>query len=424
MRSEKRAVWLAFLVGSLIVGAALRLLWIGDIEYKSDQVYMIEKARNVGTTESWPAIGMPSGVDLRNPGMSVWVFVVMGRIVGSDPIPMALACIAMNIGALVLLLGFALRSVPTPDREVWSWTAALLCVNPITVLQDRRIWAQSILPVFTMSMLIGWWNRSRWWGAASWGLLGAILGQIHMSGFYLAAALAGWTAISERRTPPLRRTHWKAWFGGSTLGALPLLPWLPYAAANIGGARSDWREVLQLRFLRHWFTNPLGTALDYFVGWNQFDPFFGDSVWPVRIALWAITAIGLIALAFGALHLWRHRTDRTAAGWLWGDGSSTMLLHNSMLFGMGALMTLQRMFIPRHYLLVGFAIPFFWLTAALLTRARLGRWLLIALWTLQLGVTVELMRQIHLQDGAQQGDYGITYSAQEVKGEGRVVEFW
>lgn len=424
MRAGPRQPWWIFWIAALVAGAALRLLWIGDVEYKDNQVYMVEAARNVGVSEPWPWVGMPSGVELRNPGMSVWVFVALGRIAGADPIPIARACIALNVAALVGLLVFALRALPDPHREIWAWSAALLCVNPISVLQDRRIWAQSILPIFTLTLIVGWWYRRRSWGAAVWGVLGAILGQIHMSGFFFAAALAGWTAVSERRAPPPEPTRWLAWLGGSVVGALPLIPWLPYAVANFGSARTDWEELLRFRMLRHWFTNPLGTALDYFIGWNQFEPFFGDSVWPVRLALVAITAIGIVALALGAFHLTQHVTRRTRGAWFWGDRSPTVLLHNAMLFGMGALMTLQRILIPRHYLLVGFPIPFFWLTGALLTARSAGRWLLAALCVLQLGITVELMRQIHVQGGAIYGDYGIAYSKQKVKGEGRVIEFW
>ena len=50
-------------------------------------------------------------------------------------------------------------------------------------------------PMFGLLVWLGWWRCDKRWGAILWGLAGACIGQIHMSGFYFAAGLALWTAI-------------------------------------------------------------------------------------------------------------------------------------------------------------------------------------------------------------------------------------
>ncbi len=72
--------WVAFLSLALLAGAALRLSFPGDIEYKADEKYMFEAVQKIAQTGSWPAFGMVSGVMVKNPGMSVWIFGALSQI--------------------------------------------------------------------------------------------------------------------------------------------------------------------------------------------------------------------------------------------------------------------------------------------------------------------------------------------------------
>src|SRR6188474_2390623 len=225
---------------ALACGIVLRLLWPADMEWKADEQRMFTWARAIGVTEPWPQIGMASGVAVPNPGLSVWIFVPLARVAG-DPVVLAQI---VQFGNVAALLGFAIfggsRAFTAPARQLWFAGLALMSVNPIAIVLARKIWAQSLLPVFSVAMLAAHAGRSSWAGAFIWGLVGVLTGQIHMSGFFLQAALVLFTATSAfpgrrssqseggRRKDPHEsapRTRWSAWAVGSAVGAVPLWPW-------------------------------------------------------------------------------------------------------------------------------------------------------------------------------------------------------
>ena len=107
------------------------------------------------------------------------------------------------------------------------WGAALALTHPMAVLWQRKIWAQSVLPLFSMVFLISWWKRATRAGAFFWGFLSAIIPQIHMSGFAYSAAFLLWTLAFDRGTDR-PKTRWRAWLTGLVLGALPIFTWLFY----------------------------------------------------------------------------------------------------------------------------------------------------------------------------------------------------
>ena len=139
--SRRAAIGLSLAV---FAGIVLRLIFPLDIEYKNDERYSFERAMHVGVDEPWPWLGMRSSSDIKNPGMSVWVFVVLARITGSHhPPELARAVQLLNIAAIVGLLVFAMRVVPAEEREPWLWAVALVSVNPMAVLLHRKIWCSA-----------------------------------------------------------------------------------------------------------------------------------------------------------------------------------------------------------------------------------------------------------------------------------------
>ena len=147
-------------------------------------------------------------------------------------------------------------------------------MNPLAVVFHRKIWAQSLLPLLAMVFLLGWWYRKRHWaGAFVWGLAGALLGQIHMAGFFLAASVVAWTILfdSERRT-----VHWIAWAVGTVLGSLGLIPWLLELGASTGQGSpafnlSAW---FNFKWWNYWVSNNSGIVMEHFLG-DHFWSFLG-----------------------------------------------------------------------------------------------------------------------------------------------------
>ena len=60
---------------AIVAGAVLRLIWVGDIEYKGDEDYTFQLVREIREGKCLPSVGMPSSKAVLNPGLSLWVFV-------------------------------------------------------------------------------------------------------------------------------------------------------------------------------------------------------------------------------------------------------------------------------------------------------------------------------------------------------------
>jgi hypothetical protein len=220
MKSER--AWAIGLAAVIAAGIAFRLVWLDDVEYKADEVWTLQHVQAFWRTGELPLVGMPASVGTPNAGLSIWVFIALSALVPIDtPLPLTRAVELMNVAAILLLLGFVLRGVARREREPWLWSVALASVNPFAVGFSRKIWPPDLLLLFTVSMLAGWWHRRRWWGGFLWGVLGALLGQIQLVGFLFAAMFVLCTVLLDRRS-----VRWVAWFAGSVLGSLPMLPWL------------------------------------------------------------------------------------------------------------------------------------------------------------------------------------------------------
>src|SRR5438132_9569757 len=359
--------------------AALRLAWSGDIEYKGDERYMFEQTARP-LTDAWPRVGMASGVGIANPGLSVWTFLVLSRLFGANTPPgLARAVQITNIAALVALWWLAVRGVQRDERASWLWATALAAVNPIAVLVQRKIWAQSLLPIFCVALLACWFRRDRRSGAFGWGALGGWIGQVHMTGFLFAAALWGWTVAFNSRLRRPRPTVWPAWAAGSALALVTLIPWIGIghgllaAVHPIDAIRRFARPSAALQYWTFWMTDLSGFGLRDSLGAAGFDDFVrepaaaGHATFAVAVLFLCSAVIVLLVPAAAARHA------VASAGWIRvfiGDGTETALLIAAAFWGYGFLLTMTGVGLYRHYLLVTF--PLEWLALAYLAE-RLHR---------------------------------------------------
>ncbi|PZR66663.1 MAG: hypothetical protein DLM63_08395 [Solirubrobacterales bacterium] len=385
----------------------LRVIWPADMEYKGDEAFLYLHATG---PHPFPWVGQSSGVGTSNPGMGIWVYSVMAQGLGlNTPVQLVRGVMALNVIALGALALFALNVVPRRQREAWLWATALIAVNPLAVLFSRKIWIQSALPPFLLAALFGWWRRGQRAGAFAWGVIGAWLGQIHMTGFFFAGGLAAWTALYDRRS-----TRWRWWLGGSLLGALTLVPWLVHVVTHEGGPMRSLANSVQPRILGLWVTYPLSL--------NLFDSFGSDSwrllAWPtvggtslylVAATFAVIVGAGIaIAVRAFAVTIWPRRTRSQRP--LGGSGSDTAIVIKGALWGYGLLITVSGVAIYRHYMIVTFALPFVALAVAALLRPR-GRRLLAVLVVAEAALSVQYLTYIHARGGAPGGDYGVAYDA-------------
>lgn len=421
--SGKR-IWLLILCVIVVIGAGLRLIWGGDIEYKLDEAWTFHHARH-WSEYSTPWLGMPSSQSFRNPGMSLWVFSAPTQILNlQSPVALARVVQISNILAIVLLLWFAWKWVPIGEREPWLWAVALVCFNPLAVLFQRKIWPPSILPLLLVLMLMAWWCREKRWGGFVWGFIGAILGQIHIAGFFFAAGFWLWTVLFSRQ-----KARWGYWLAGSTLGALAMVPWLLYflASPDVPGTEmSKFRRLFEMKFWTHWITEPFGIGLKYSLQGNFGDflsyPIInGTRTYLVLILHGIVGILGLGSLSLAVVKWFRHRPQWWS--WLSGNGSRSRLAIQGVILGYGILLTLPGMKFYRHYLLVAFPFLYVWAAHIMLTcwsdsrkEKRLRRAGLALLCAAQLLITISFLGYIHVNGGAKQGDYWMTYQAQQNQG--------
>jgi hypothetical protein len=397
---------------ALLAGAGLRFAWPADIEYKADEAWTFERTQSV-TSEPHQWLGMPTSVEIRNPGMSLWAFQFLSWLFRADSPPAVARTVqVLGIVSIVGLMVFARCSVPVAQREPWLWAAAFLSVNPVVILFERKIWPPSLLPVFIVAFLAAWWYRRGGPGAFFWGLLGACVGQIHLAAFFFTAGFVAWAACFD-----IRRVAWRWWVVGTAMGAFPLIPWLRYFASELQSHRAlphGIKHACELKFWTRWTMEPLGLGLHHTLGPDFLDflryplvsgyPTFGVGLLHVLVA-----AIGICLLGrafFGAMQIpgfWNQ---------LWREGESAFTI-NAALWGYGLCLTLSLLPIHRHYMIVTYPVEMLALArlGLELPGKEIGRRLLGVLWAAELLISISFLGYIHVNQGSKNGEYGKTYAA-------------
>ena len=417
--------WIGGLALAVLAGAVFRLAWPGDMEYKTDEAWVYELARDFLREGRFVWLGMPASQGTRIPGLSVWGFYALGAVFGVDePTGLVRGVQVLSLLAIVALIVFAWRLVRVPEeREWWLWAAALACVNPIAVLFHRKIWPPCLLPIGLVALVTCWWLRRRRVGAFGWGALAALLFQIHVGMLFHAAALTAYTWLGDRRG-----VAWRWWLAGSLVGALPALPWLWYMGTTHDkgpGQPLHLSRIAEGKFWAHWVSEPLGVGLTY-----SFGPDTPDVLaWP-RLGRWPTGGVAILQAVTVALGAWlllraisRWWRERPALrDWLGAGACQTDLLLHAVMWGFGLVLTATCLRFYRHYLLLAFPFPLLWLARlALPVRAtpeqrRHGRAVLLAICTASALLTASTLWWVHRHDGSEFGGYGRTYAHKAASG--------
>jgi hypothetical protein len=404
------------LVAAIGAGLLFRLIWLSDVEYKADEIWTFTQVQEFWHSHILRPVGVPSSAGLPHPGLNLWVFLAISTVLPTiGPLDLTRAVQVINIVAIIALAVFVHKAVDRSEREPWLWSVALVSVNPLSVLFSRKLWAQDLLPIFTLAMLAGWWYRSRRWGAFLWGLMGALLGQVHLTGFVFAAAFFLFVLLFDRRA-----VRWIAWFGGSLLGLVPLLPWLFAVGEGVEPVQTAQINNPFIPF-GDWVNYALGLDLHKSLGddFTSFLAFPRIHFYPSYLAGALMAGIVVIFVMLVRRLGRRLAVDRAeTAALLLGTRSSTSLALNAAFFGYCALLAAMSQPVYLHYMIVASPLPALWV--AWIARAGSGagagsaghaRGLLAALVIAQASVTVLFLAYIH-QAQVIHGDYGTAFGAQ------------
>ncbi len=409
------SVWFLCLV--IATGLFLRLVWVEDMEWKRDEQYMYEKAHEVVNTGRLPAVGMMSGGDIVNPGLSLGVFSAIALFTHS-PISMCRVVQVINILGILLFLAFALVKIGPEEREVWLWGIALASVNPLAVVFSRKIWAQDLLPFFAFWVILGNACRRKGWGAFLWGFAGAVIGQVHMSGFFFAAGLLVFT-LSHDCYHKIR-FQWKPWLVGALAGGVGIVPWAIYIAQHPQSPEQSISHVFHPYFYPFWLLDAHGLDIAYSMRgetWEFIKEPFIAGVPTYLIALLHLFLAGvvlcsLVRIAKRLKSGVRRLREKTALSGLFADVSAARFYLLSVLLGLGVFMTLSGVKVRLHYLICAFPFSYIFLVRMYYPRKTLLQGVIVA----QLIITVSFLTYVHRHGGVLSGDYGRTFRSSQQLG--------
>jgi hypothetical protein len=424
---------------ALFYGGYLRLLWIEDMEWKQDEQWSYRMSQEIGRVRPWPLVGMPTSLKIANPGLSVWVFVAIGRV-ASSPTSMARAIALLNILGLCAFAATVRGCLPSAEREPWLWGVALEAVNPFAIRISRKIWAQSVLTPWVWFLWISHRYRGTRWGALTWGLAGALIGQVHLSGWFVAAGLAIGTAVAEWRGCLPRARTWLWWLFGSVLGFLSALPWalglrslplsvpfassditiasrvsaclyglaatstgaIPFSALGLGFDTYNYEKSPIISGISTHIPDGLSRFIFLLITGTVLLRLIGDVLVP------GLRWTGRTIASAAARRADSHKSELGAPCRAEGESPSTGVYLWSMIAIPCALFTFTISAFFSHYFFVMCPLIFVLLTVCMLPWRRAVLAVVIA----QALLSLTFLTYIHQTGGTLNGDYGLTYARQ------------
>lgn len=388
----------------MLAGCVVRMLFLNHMEWKYDQAWMFYSAVENAANFHFPWIGMKSGGGISNPGLSVWVFNILGFFF-KTPISMAFGVALLNILAIFGFTLFGLKRKEPREREFLLKTAALWSVSPLAFVFSRSIWAQDILAPFVIGFLVFAYYRKRPIFGFLWGFVGALLGQIHMPGFFYAFGFFAFLFIRDFNKK--KTAHYGYWLLGSVIGGLLLLPWLNYLMEmpkivkapdpNNSGV-IEFKHIFKFRFYTYTFLDAFGIHLKYSLG-KAFKSFlaFPYGFYLTGLLHGFLVVTGLVGV-FSFLKNIKNES--------WGSFDE---LWGASFIGGGLALTLVGLKMHPHYIIC--ALPFsYYLAVRILHHFK--PWLTWSFIGSQLLVTSLFLTYVVNNGGVPGQEYGKSYQSQ------------
>ncbi|MDB9786749.1 hypothetical protein OAB57_01475 [Bacteriovoracaceae bacterium] len=391
----------------IICGIGLRTIFPADMEWKADEKLMHYFTTQASERGEWPLVGMTNSKKMHNPGLSVWVFIAGSKIFGTSPLDLVRFVQWSNILALLIIFGVAFTCKPR-EREIWLWTAALLAVNPTAIILARKIWAQSILPLFVIVFLCGQWRRHTTIGSFIFGIVGATIGQVHMAGFFLA--FTSYVGVIF-----FQREKWKVfpWILGNMIGALGLIPWIiKLQSFHPNGPSSiQLKYLFQFKFFRYFIERSSGFGLkdnmgDHFVDFLKYPMIKGYSSYlgGLLVGLSVVTSLFVAVLCLRWVY-------SAVKGKYWRKIPLKESYQEFMLTGVlmtGILFSIFCISFQESYLLVIYPLSFMVIVWRIMNH-RWHRRILVMIIGTQCLLSVLFLSFVHENEGLPRGDYGASY---------------
>ena len=225
----ERYEWL-FLLLILLLAAGLRLARLDLVEFKYDEAHLAAYSLDVVSGEYYHLRGLGSSVGAANPPLAVWLFAIPYAFSRNPLVATGFVAVVgvLTVGGVHLV---ARRLV---GRRAALIAALLFAASPWAVVYARKIWAQDLLPPFTVLFFLACVNafvKRKPLHLVLAFLWAACMLQIHLSGTAFVLVLLILLAIFRREV------RWQAFLGGVAAAALSFVPYL------VGQVQNDWIDV-------------------------------------------------------------------------------------------------------------------------------------------------------------------------------------
>ena len=259
------------LLGILLMAGYLRLGHLELTEFKFDEALVCNRAAEFVDSGRLPATGIGSSVGVANPPLAV-ILMALPVAVARDPILASAFVALLNVGAVLGCFWLGRRYF---DDGVGLLAALLFAVSPWAVFYSRKVWAQDMLPLFTVLFFAALFATVV--AERPWALVGAFaalacLVQIHLSALAFVPLLLLVLLLFHKqvRIAPLAV--------GVGLALLLFAPYLLHEATtgwgNLRGAMSVAGKPAEIgpQAIRYALLNVGGEALHALAGesWREF----------------------------------------------------------------------------------------------------------------------------------------------------------
>ena len=205
---------------AIIIGAILRLVWLGDTSFLGDQAQLLALGRSAADHRAFIVTGIPSSIGTFNPPVSTWLYGVFA--IAGGPLAATLFTALANIVAIALLHAIGARYL---GRRAGFASALLYATASGPVRYARFIWQQNLL---APTLLLFFWvillavieHRRGWlgWSVLLWG----VAAQLHPTAAPLLALIGGAALLTWREL------RWRdaAWAAAAFVGLFgPTVLW-------------------------------------------------------------------------------------------------------------------------------------------------------------------------------------------------------
>lgn len=220
----------------ILAAAFLRFASPGIVEFKRDEANLSLLALDVAHGVNLPLLGIGSSTGFPNAPVNVYVL-SLPYLFSSNPLYATAFIALLNVLAVLLVYLFG-RVTGGPLAGIIA--AALFAFSPWAIIFSRKIWAQNMLPVFIMLLMLtgvyGFIHGKRWGQWLHVPLL-AVTGQIHYGAFVMIPASLSLMYSGRHRLG-------RGFYFGLCLTALITLPYV------LGLVHYGWMDPARLSSAR------------------------------------------------------------------------------------------------------------------------------------------------------------------------------